>query len=282
MTSEKKYCITMDDVLDAKMRTKDMVVQTPLTRSGHLSHLCGCNLYLKLENLQRCKAFKFRGALNKMKTLPKGTTVCAVSAGNHSQGVSLAASLCGCKAIIYMPENAPVSKVQATQHYGGHVIQEGGSFDDAKAAMEKALAEHSDWVFVPPYNDPHIIAGTATIGMEIIYDLPDVDYVVVPIGGGGLISGIAFLMKTLKPSVKVIGVNMGSCPYTFKAFNQHKGKDIGNIQKETVTPLADGIAVKSPGPLNLDIILNLVDEVVLVSEDEVAFSVALLLNEIKF
>lgn len=278
---QNKYCITMDDVFDAKKRTRNEVIVTPLSHFDNLSNLVGAHLYLKLETLQRCKAFKFRGALNKLRTLEPGTTVCAVSAGNHSQGVSLASSICNCKAVIFMPENAPVAKVQATQHYGGTVIQKGASFDEAKSAMETALKENPDWVFVPPYNDPHIIAGTATIGLEIINDLPEVDYVVVPIGGGGLIAGIAFLLKTLKPRVKIIGVNVGSCCVTYEKFNQFKGRDIGKIQKETVTPLADGITVRSPGELNLKIIYDLVDEVVIVSEDEISVSVALLAERAK-
>jgi len=281
LSPPQKYCIGIEEVYQAKERIKDHAIVTPLMHYDNLASLCGCNLNLKLETMQRCKAFKFRGALNKLRTVPSGSTVVAVSAGNHSQGVALAASLTNCKSIIYMPENAPSSKVQATQHYGGSVIQIGSTFDEAKSEMMKALAQHPEWVFVPPYNDPHVIAGTGTIGLEILDQMRDVDTVVVPIGGGGLISGIALTLKTLKPSIRVIGVNMASCPYTYKKFNEAKGRDFSLGSHEAMTPLADGIAVKSPGELNLKIIYDLVDDVVVVNEDEVAMSVALLAERAK-
>jgi threonine dehydratase len=193
MTSE--ICITIDDVHEAAERIADAAHCTPLLDSANLSEMTGANIHFKMESLQRCKAFKFRGALNKLRTLPPGTTVCCCSAGNHSQGVALSATLCGCRSVIFMPETAPAAKVQATKHYGGDVIQTGANFDEAKAACMNALAEHEDWVFVPPYNDRHIIAGTGTIALEILKQLPDVDTIVVPIGGGGLISGVAFVQR---------------------------------------------------------------------------------------
>ena len=278
---EQKYCITMKDVEEARERIKDHAIYTSLMGSDNISDICGCELYFKLETMQRCKAFKFRGALNKLRTIEPGKTVVAVSAGNHSQGVALAAGLCGCHAIIYMPEIAPAAKVQATQHYGGEVIQKGNQFDDAKAEMMKALEEHPDWIFVPPYNDKYIIAGTATIGAEICEQLPDVDTVVVPIGGGGLISGVAFAVKSINPKTRIIGVQMASCPNTFIKFNEKKHRDISGLAHEALTPLADGIAVKSPGDLNLQIIYDMVDEVVVVNEDEVASSVALMAERAK-
>ncbi|KAH0785448.1 threonine ammonia-lyase [Histomonas meleagridis] len=274
-------CITLEDVREARERIKDEAVLTPLMRPDNLAKLCGCNLSLKVESLQKCKAFKFRGALNKMKTLQEGTTVVAVSAGNHSQGVALAATLCKCKSIIYMPENAPMAKVNATKHYGGQVIQIGETFDDAKTEMEKALKENPDWVFVPPYNDKYIIAGTGTIAAEIHEQCPELDTVVVPIGGGGLISGIAYTIKKLNPKVRVVGVQMASCPITYELYNKEKKRFANKIAKETKTPLADGIAVKSPGNLNLDIIYHYVDDVVVVSEDDVALAVALLAERCK-
>lgn len=270
------YCIDISDVYDAKRRISKEAILTPLLNSDNLSHMCDCKLYFKLESMQRCKAFKFRGALNKLMTLPPGSTVCAVSAGNHSQGVALASSLCRSKSVIFMPENAATAKVSATEHYGGTVIQKGATFDEAKAELYKAMEDHPEWIYVPPYDDPHIIAGTGTIGLEIIHQLDSVDTVVVPIGGGGLISGIAFTLKTIKPSIRIIGVNMASCPYTYKKFNEKKNRDAPNVTKETMTPLADGIAVKSPGERNLEIIYDFVDEVVVVTEDEVAMSVALM------
>jgi threonine dehydratase len=234
-----------------------------------------------MESLQRCKAFKFRGALNKLRTLPTGTTVCCCSAGNHSQGVALSASLCGSRSVIFMPETAPAAKVQATQHYGGDVILKGTNFDDAKAACMDALSQHSDWIFVPPYNDRHIIAGTGTIALEIIEQLPDVDTIVVPIGGGGLISGIAYTAKILKPNIRIIGVQMASCPITYKKFHANRGTVPTVTAREAITPLSDGIQVKSPGELNLAIIMQFVDDIVLVTEDDVAIAIALLAERAK-
>jgi threonine dehydratase len=274
MTGE--ICITLDEVHEAAERIADAAKCTPLLDSANLSELAGTQLYFKMESLQRCKAFKFRGALNKLRTLPAGTTVCCCSAGNHSQGVALSATLCGCRSVIFMPETAPAAKVQATKHYGGDVIQTGANFDEAKAACMNALAEHDDWVFVPPYNDRHIIAGTGTIALEILKQLPDVDTIVVPIGGGGLISGVAYVAKTLKPGVRIIGVQMASCPITYKKFHERRGEPATVTAQEAVTPLSDGIQVKSPGDLNLTIIHQFVDDVVVVTEDEVAMSIALL------
>ena len=282
MKSSSKYIINLDDVEDARERIKDAAVVTPLIHFENLSKMCNCDLFFKLENLQRCKAFKFRGALNKLRQLKPGTTVCCVSAGNHSQGTALASTLCGCKSVIYMPSNAMISKVQATEGYGGKVVLEGANFDEAKAAMEKALSENPDWVFVPPYEDKDIMAGQGTVGLEIIEQLPEVDTVVVPIGGGGLIGGVAYTIKQLKKSVRVIGVQMSSCPIAYKQFYKHKGKEPRVFAKEQKSPLADGIAVKSPGKANLDIIYDFVDDIVIVNEDEVAMAIALMAERGKF
>ncbi|OHS97676.1 threonine dehydratase family protein [Tritrichomonas foetus] len=272
----REYGINLDDIEQARNNISDEAIVTPMMYFENLSKACNCEIHFKLENLQRCKAFKFRGALNKLRKLPKGSTVCAVSAGNHSQGVALAASLCGCKSVLFMPSNAMISKVQATQGYGGNVIQKGNTFDEAKAEMMKALEENPDWVFVPPYDDYDIIAGQGTIGLEIIEQLPDVNTVVIPIGGGGLIAGISYALKQLNKDVRIIGVQMSSCPVAYKKFYEHKGKQPKVYAKEQKSPLADGIAVKSPGEKNLKIIHDFVDDVVIVSEDEVAMAIALL------
>ena len=273
---EEKYLINLDDVKNAAERIKDYVLHTPLLNFHNLSKSCSCQLYMKLENLQRCKAFKFRGALNKIKQLPRGTTVCAVSAGNHSQGVALASALCGCKSVIYMAANAMISKVQATQSYGATVVQEGNNFDEAKSAMARALDQNKDWYYVPPFEDRDIIAGQGTIALEILEDLPDVNIVVVPIGGGGLISGVAYTLKKMKKDVRVIGVQMTSSPAAYRNFYEHYGKKPKIFAHEQKSPLADGIAVKSPGQKNLDIIYDFVDDIVVVTEDEVAMAIALM------
>lgn len=274
--SNEKYCITLQDVEKAAENIKEHIVHTPLLNFRNLSKSCNCQLYMKLENLQRCKAFKFRGALNKLKQLPKGTTVCAVSAGNHSQGVALASALCGCKSVIYMPANAMVTKVQATQSYGATVVLEGDSFDESKAAMARALDQNKDWFFVPPFDDKDVIAGQGTIALEILEDLPETNIVVVPIGGGGLISGVAYALKKNNPNIRVIGVQMTSSPAAYRKFNEHYGKKTKLAYSEQKSPLADGIAVKSPGELNMAIIYDFVDEIVVVTEDEVAMAIAMM------
>ena len=279
--SEKEYCITMPDVFSARERIKDVAVYTPLTGSESIREITKAKIQFKLETMQRCKAFKFRGALNKLKTLPENSTVVCVSAGNHSQGVALSAKLCNCNSVVYMPKNAASAKVSATQEYGATVVQVGANFDEAKAEMEKHLSEHPEWIFVPPFNDPYIIAGQATVALEILEQDPHVETIVVPIGGGGLISGVAYVVKHVKPSVRVVGVNMASCPSTFKEFNSNKGLSTECITKETLTPLADGIAVKQPGPLNMNIINDFVDEVVVVNEDMVVEAIALMVERAK-
>jgi threonine dehydratase len=222
-------CITLDDVKKAAERIKNDIHETQLLSHDNLSGLADCHLYFKMELLQRCKAFKFRGALNKVRTLPAGATVVTCSAGNHSQGVALAARLCGSRSVIYMSEIAPVSKVEATRHYGGEVIQVGNSFDEAKDACLEAVKAHDDWYFVHPFNDKYVIAGTGTIGLEILDQCPAVETIVMSIGGGGLISGVSFVAKSLKPSVRIIGVQLASCPHTYRRFHEERG--------ETVPPL---------------------------------------------
>jgi threonine dehydratase len=275
MSQSSNHCITLQDIYDAKKRIEKDISVTPLNYFDNLSALCGCSLYLKLENLQRAKSFKFRGALNKIKNIPANSTVCTVSAGNHSQGVSLASKLCHCEAVIFMPEAASTAKVQATTGYGGKVIQKGENFDEAKKAMEEELRSHPEWIYVPTFNDPLVIAGQGTIGIEIHESLPEIDVVVIPIGGGGLISGVSVALKKLKSNIRIIGVNAESCPSTYQAFCDHHKIEAERVNKGSHT-IADGIAVKSPGDLNLQIIFDLVDEVVFVSEDEIALSIALL------
>ena len=279
-----QVCVTLDEIQKARERIHEKAVTTSLLLSENLSKLLQCNCFLKLETMQRVKAFKYRGALNKMLQLPQGTTVCAVSAGNHAQGLALAATECNCKSIIYMPENAATSKVEATRHYGGTVVKRGLTFDAAKGELYKDREEHPDWVFVSPYDDKDIIAGTGTIGLEILDQMKeygDKYTVVVPIGGGGLISGVAYALKKSNPQVRIIGVNMASCATTCRRFCEAKGKPIPEFEEETRTPLADGIAVKTPGDLTMPIILNFVDDVVVVNDDDVALAVSYLAERAK-
>jgi threonine dehydratase len=202
-----------------------------------------------------------------VKTLPAGCTVATCSAGNHSQGVALAARLCGSRSVIYMAQIAPVSKVEATRHYGGEVIQVGASFDEAKDACLEAVAAHDDWYFVHPFNDREVIAGTGTIGLEILEQCPEIETIVLSIGGGGLISGVSFVAKSLKPGVRIVGVQLASCPHTYRRFHADRGQEVSPIAtKEAIFPLAEEIAVKRVGVR----IRRYVDDIVLVTEDEVA------------
>ena len=280
----ENICVTIDDIQAARKRIEGKAIMTPLLQSENLSKLLGCQCFLKLETMQRVKAFKYRGALNKMLQFEKGTIVCAVSAGNHAQGLALAATECGCKSVIYMPENAATSKVDATRHYGGCVVKKGPTFDAAKAELFKDMEAHPEWKFVSPYDDKDIIAGTGTIGLEILDQMKDQGdkyTVVVPIGGGGLISGVAFALKKLNPQCRIIGVNMASCATACKRFCEAKGKPVPEFEKENRTPLADGINVKTPGDLTMPIIVNYVDEVVVVNDDDVAMSVSYLAERAK-
>ncbi|KAH0789779.1 threonine ammonia-lyase [Histomonas meleagridis] len=274
--SDKKFCISLADVKAARERIKEEVIVTPLTFPSNLSHECGCNLSFKIEAFQKCKSFKFRGAYNKISTLPKGSTVVAVSGGNHSQGVALACTLCDCKSIVYVPEFAAASKVNATIHYGSEVVKKGSTFCESFDEMKKALKEHPDWIYVPSADDPYIIAGCGTIALEILEQNPSVETIVAPIGGGGLISGVAYTIKKQKPTVRVIGVQMASCPVVYKQFCAHKNRAIDPLPPATKTPLADGLAVETVGELNMDIINEFVDDIVIVSEDDVAQAVALI------
>jgi threonine dehydratase len=235
-----EVCITLSNVQDAAARIKDDIHETPVLSHDNLSSIAGCHVHFKMELLQRCKAFKFRGALNKVRTLPPGETVATCSAGNHSQGVALAARLCGSRSVIFMSEIAPASTVEATRHYGGEVIQIGSSFDETKDACLEAVNAHSDWHFVHPFNDRLVIAGTSTIGLEIIDQCPTVDTIVVSIGAGGLASGVSFAAKSLKPSVRIIGVQLASCPHAYRRFDEVRGDSIPQITaKEAVMPLGE-------------------------------------------
>lgn len=282
MTTEEEIPVKFEDILAAKERIKGHIYETPCAYSVNLASLCGCSLYFKNETAQRCRAFKFRGALNKISQLPKGSTVACVSAGNHSQGTALSATLMGMKAMVYMPITAPVAKVNATTGYGGNVVQHGLSFEDAAAKCNEDLLNHPDWIFIPPFNDKDVIAGQGTIGLEIANQVPDVETVVVSVGGGGLCSGVAIALRHLCPKVRIIAVNAAVRPQTYKKFQTAKGRNIEGVEEPFVgVPLADGIAVKVPGTITFPIIEKLVDEFVVVSEDEIAEAIALLAERAK-
>ncbi|WP_100619487.1 bifunctional threonine ammonia-lyase/L-serine ammonia-lyase TdcB [Bacillus cereus] len=239
--------------------------KTPLVKSFYLTSKTGGEIYLKLENMQLTGSFKFRGAFNKISQLTneeKERGVIACSAGNHAQGVALSSHLLKIKSKIVMPTSAPQAKVDATRGYGSEVILYGDTFDDAKAKCEEIIKETGE-TYLHPYDDVEVMAGQGTIGLDILDDMWDVDTVIVPIGGGGIISGIAVALKSFNPSINIIGV---------QAENVHGMKasyDAGEIVSHYNAPtIADGCAVKIPGNLTFEIVKKLVDEIVTVSEEE--------------
>ncbi len=239
--------------------------KTPLVKSFYLTSKTGGEIYLKLENMQLTGSFKFRGAFNKISQLTneeKERGVIACSAGNHAQGVALSSHLLRIKSKIVMPTSAPQAKVDATRGYGSEVILYGDTFDDAKAKCEEIIKETGE-TYLHPYDDVEVMAGQGTIGLDILDDMWDVDTVIVPIGGGGIISGIAVALKSFNPSINIIGV---------QAENVHGMKasyDAGEIVSHYKAPtIADGCAVKIPGNLTFEIVKDLVDDIVTVSEEE--------------
>jgi threonine dehydratase len=265
-------------ILDAAQRLKKRVRRTELIQAHHFSEQLGLPLYFKCENLQRTGAFKIRGALNFMTAQPRAALaggVITASAGNHAQGVAFSADLLGVKATVYMPETTPPQKVFATRDYGATVVLEGKNFDEACAAAYRE-AEASGALFVHPFNDPQVMAGQGTIGLELLEDLPDVANVLVPIGGGGLIAGIACAIKETHPHVRIIGVESAAAP------SMHLSLKKGEILTTAIrASLADGIAVKTVGDQTFPVVRDLVDEVVLVNEEEIALAIVSLLERNK-
>mgnify|MGYP006281189493 CR=1 FL=1 len=270
--------IDLDDVLAAQDRVSDVARHTDLDYSHTFSELTGAEVHLKLENLQRTGAFKIRGASNRIKTLPEADRakgVVTASAGNHAQGVALAATRSGVDSKIVMPEHAAVSKVKATEHYGAEVVLHG---QDYNAAAEKAheLEATEGRTYVHAFDDDLTIAGQGTIGLEIVDDLPEVDTVVVPIGGGGLISGIATAVKGHDPDIRVIGVEPDG------AAKVGPSLAAGSIQTlEYVDTIADGLAARRVGDRPFEIIKERVDEVVTVSDSDVAVALTQALERAK-
>ncbi|WP_081143631.1 bifunctional threonine ammonia-lyase/L-serine ammonia-lyase TdcB [Bacillus cereus] len=239
--------------------------KTPLVKSFYLTSKTGGEIYLKLENMQLTGSFKFRGAFNKISNLTdeeKKRGVIACSAGNHAQGVALSSHLLGIKSKIVMPTSAPQAKVDATRGYGSEVILYGDTFDDAKAKCEEIIKETGE-TYLHPYDDAEVMAGQGTIGLDILDDMWDVDTVIVPIGGGGIISGIAVALKSFNPSINIIGVQADNV-HGMKASYEAR-KIVSHYEAPTI---ADGCAVKIPGDLTFAIVNELVDDIVTVSEDE--------------
>ena len=263
--------LMMEMLEDARLALRGIARLTPLDPARGL----GKNVYIKAENLQLTGAFKLRGAYNKIRSLSPDDAargVIACSAGNHAQGIAWSATKLGIKSIICMPAGAPISKVEATRGYGAEVVLVPGVYDDAARESERLTAEHG-YTFAHPFNDPLVIAGQGTIGLEILEQLPDVEQIVVPIGGGGLISGIAFAVKHLKPSCRIIGVQAAGAASMY--ISRHSGKP---TELRSVATIADGIAVKKPGDLTFELCQRYVDEIVTVGEDEIASAILALME----
>lgn len=270
--------VTLEMIREAQEHLKGVAQRTSMMHSTSLSEQCGCEVHLKMENFQRTGSFKLRGAYNKVASLTpeeRARGIVASSAGNHAQGVALAAKEYGCKATICMPTNAPIAKIDATKSYGADVVLAGDFYADC---YEKAcqLQKEKGFTFCHPFDDPLVIAGQGTIGLEILEKLPETDVIVVPIGGGGLISGIAVAAKELKPSIRIVGVQTQNMP-SMKESVAH-----GEITTvPALKSLADGITVGTPGTVTFDIVSKYVDEIVTVSEAEIAEAILFLLERVK-
>lgn len=268
--------LDISEVFRAREVLKEVANETRITGPTKLADYC--QVYLKPENLQLTGSFKLRGAYYKISQLSdeeKARGVIACSAGNHAQGVALGATHNGIKSVICLPAGAPLSKVEATKGYGAEVCLVPGVYDDAyRRAIE--LRDEKGYTFVHPFDDPLVIAGQGTIGVEIIEQMKDVDAVVVPIGGGGLISGVAFAIKTLRPDIKVYGVQAEGAPSMKKAIESNE-----RICLDKVCTIADGISVKEPGALTFEMVKEYVDDIVTVSDNEIAAAILALLEKQK-
>lgn len=270
--------IVFQDIITAYEKMKGIVHMTPLDYSSTFSELSQNDVYLKLENLQKTGSFKVRGSYNKMVSLEKGDLengVVAASAGNHAQGVAYSSNMLSIPCTIVMPKGAPLSKVLATKRYGAHVELQGDVFDDALAyALD--LKEKTGAKFVHPFDDEAVIAGQGTVGLEILQQLEDVEAVICPIGGGGLIAGVAMAIKEQKPSVKIYGVQTLACPGMKQSLEEKKV-----ITVDSAPTMADGIAVKRPGDLTFELVQRYVDDVFCVDEMEIARTMLMLLERNK-
>ena len=270
--------LKFSDIVSARSTLRGVAKNTTLLHSKSFSRMADANIYLKLENMQTTGAFKVRGAYNKLANLSQEERekgVVAASAGNHAQGVAFSATKLGMQSTIFMPIFTPPLKVLATKGYGANVVLMGDSFDDAFAGSQEYAKEHNA-TYIHPFNDPLIIAGQGTIGLEVYEQIPDVDAIIVPIGGGGLIAGIAMAIKEMNPKVKVIGVNAAGAASMVGSL---KANEI--ITLPSVSTIADGIAVKTPGNLTFDLVQKYVDDVVTVTDTEIAHTAYLMLQRAK-
>lgn len=270
--------IELNKIYQAKQKIADFALKTPLSHSHFLSDICNAKIYLKNENLQRTGAYKIRGAYNKIANLSesqKKNGVIAASAGNHAQGVAISAKNFGIKSTIVMPESTPLLKVSATKNLGAEVILKGDNFDESYDFAIK-YARKNNMSFIHPFEDDLVIAGQGTVMLEMLDDINDLDAVLVPVGGGGLISGVASAAKQINPDIKIVGVSAKGAPAMYESY---KNKKIKN--SKSVRTIADGIAVRDVNAKNLDIILECVDDFVQVDDEEIAEAVLFLLEKHK-
>lgn len=268
--------LTLDKIYQASFALKTVIRRTDLISAPNINP--DSQIYLKPENLQITGSFKVRGACFKISQLTeeeKAKGVVACSAGNHAQGVALAATTQGIKSLICLPDNAPISKIEATKWYGADVCLVEGVYDDAYQKALK-LRDEKGYTFVHPFDDDDVIAGQGTIGLELLEQLPDLDAVIVPIGGGGLISGVAFAIKHLNPNVKVYGVQASGAPSMLNSIEHNKIERMGFVRT-----IADGIAVKEPGEHTFEYCREYVDEIVTVSDDEISTAILALIEQQK-
>jgi len=277
-TTESNLSIDLVDVLAARERLRGSIYYSPCPHSVMLSALTGQEVYLKLENLQMTGSFKERGALNRIALLtPEQASrgVIAASAGNHAQGVAYHAAKRGIRALIVMPLTTPLVKVTATRDFGAEVLLHGANYDEAFVEAMRLCAEQG-LTFIHPFDDPAVMAGQGTIGLELLEQVPLLEAVVVPIGGGGLIGGIACAIKQTRPEVRIVGVQAARLPSMAAAVEAHRPVTI-----DPATTIADGIAVRRAGELTLPMVERYVDEIVTVEEDEIASAILMLLEREK-
>ena len=268
--------LTIGEVYRAQMELRDIARHTKIIGPTQLSDKC--SIYLKPENLQHTGAFKLRGAAYKISQLTdeeKAKGVIACSAGNHAQGVAMSATRHGIKSLICLPAGAPISKIEATKRLGAEVCLVPGVYDDAYAKAIELRDKHG-YTFVHPFNDPLVIAGQGTIGLEIIEEMPNTKAIIVPVGGGGLISGVAFAVKTLRPDIKIYGVQAAGAASMVDSLHKKE-----RVNLPTVHTIADGIAVKEPGDLTFELCSKYVDDMVTVTDDEIAGAILALIEKQK-
>lgn len=267
----------MQDIYEAQQRLAGTVHRTPIELSETFSKINGGKVWLKCENLQKTGSFKVRGALNMISKLELdgSAKVFSCSAGNHAQGVAFAAAKRNVKAVIYMPLSTPIAKIAATEGYGAEVVLQGDIFDDAQAAAKQACKEQNG-IFIPPFDHEDIIAGQGTIGLEILDEMPEIDTVLIPAGGGGLLAGVAYAIKNLRPEVKVYGVQSTGAAAIAMSYRNDSPVHLPNIYT-----IADGIAVKRPGDITMKYINQYADGILTVTDDEIASAIIALIERAK-